>query len=119
MATRTVVQTIDDIDHEPIPDGAARRFSCNIDGTDYELDVSDSNLDLIRNALAPFLGDLPAKPRRRTRKRAAPRTRNGDDLTADERATIRAWGLKQGLMTAGRGRLPRHVVDAYHDEQAG
>ena len=55
MSQRTIVQLIDDLDGSPIPGGMGRTVLFEIDGINYEMDLTDAHLDELRAALAPYV----------------------------------------------------------------
>lgn len=110
MARRIVHQLVDDIDGTllEVGDGETVHFSLN--GTAYEIDLTNSHAEEMRNALAPYMeagrrasagGSRAAAPRR-TRA-----TRNS------EVGAIREWAKSQGLKVSERGRISADVMDAY------
>ena len=55
MAQRIVVQFVDDLDGTPLSDGAGGTVSFGLDGTNYEVDLSNANAERLRSALAEFV----------------------------------------------------------------
>lgn len=114
MSKRVVVELIDDLDGKPIDDtegGGTVQFA--LQGRQYELDLSASNLAKLENAVAPFIevartsktsGSSPHTPRRRK--------------STTELAEIREWARKQGISVSGYGRVPADVRAAYAARKA-
>lgn len=108
MAKKHITQVIDDLDGSVIDDGTTMQFS--LEGRAYEIDLSSSNAEKMRDALRPYISagraaDSPhAVPRRTPRGRAIP-TR---DL-----ADVRAWAEKNGHPINTRGRISSSVLEAY------
>ena len=79
-----------------------------LDGTTYEIDLSDKNADSLRKAFSPFL-----EAARRTGGRAT--THHGSALSSgavDTRA-VRAWAASNGVSVSTRGRIPAQIVAQY------
>jgi hypothetical protein len=82
----------------------------------YEIDLSDTNADRLRESLAEYVDSA-----RRTGGRVKRGTRPaqaGKSASAGEAGQIREWALENGFELAGRGRIPSHVVEAYKEAQA-
>lgn len=108
MAQKVVVQLVDDLDGSSIEPGTGSTVSFAIDGTSYEIDLSDENAGKLRDALAPYL-----KAGRRVGGRRSTRASSGSSAAASETAAIREWANAQGLKVSQRGRVGSDVVEAY------
>lgn len=109
MARRIVHQLVDDIDGTLLEVGEGETVHFSLNGTAYEIDLTNSHADELRNALAPYIeagrrasagGVRTASPRRR-----APRN--------SEIGEIREWAKTQGLKVSERGRISADIMDAY------
>lgn len=101
MAQRVVVTLSDDIDG-----GAAEEtVHFAVDGKSYEIDLSARNAEKLRETLAPYM----AAGRRQSRGGKALRRIE----IAPDPATVRAWALSRGIDLPARGRLPKHVYEAF------
>lgn len=109
MAQKVVVQLVDDLDGSSIEPGTGSTVSFAIDGTSYEIDLSDENAGKLRDALAPYL----KAGRRVGGRRSSGRTSSGSSSAASETAAIREWANAQGLKVSQRGRVGAEVVEAY------
>jgi len=108
MAQQVLVQLVDDLDGTSSDDISTVHFG--LDGVEYEIDLSGSNAEQLRKALADFVGSA-----RRTGgrlRRAAPSDKSAG---AGDARLVREWALENGYELAGRGRIPSHVVDAYKE----
>ena len=101
MAQKVQVVLVDDIDGS----AATETVSFSLDGTSYEVDLSDKNAADLREALAPWIS---AGRRTATRKASARRRATGPDAS-----TIRAWAKDNGVDVPERGRIPAKVREAY------
>lgn len=110
MARRIVHQLVDDIDGTllEVGEGETVRFSLN--GTAYEIDLTNSHADELRAALDPYI-----KAGRRASaggvRASAPRRRASRDSEVGE---IREWAKTNGFKVSERGRISAEVIEAYH-----
>lgn len=108
MAQKVIVALIDDIDGSP----AARTITFSIEGTGYEIDLSEGNVKKFLEDLAPYL-DVARKTRPSVRRR--PRT---PAPGRENNAAIRAWANANGYDLSSRGRIPAAVVEAFEKAHA-
>ncbi len=119
MAQKVVVSLVDDLDETE----ADETVEFGIDGTTYEIDLSDSNAAKLRDLLADYVAhSRRVSGRRRSASRAsapasaAPARRSGGRASVDreQNQAIREWARKQGRTVSERGRIPSEVSEAYH-----
>ena len=118
MAKKTLV--IDDISGET---GArTRRFS--LDGSDYEIDLTDASFADLRSALKPFIkagravgGGAATTRRRASTAGKATKRRRSSAKAPTEAAIIRAWARANGMAVTERGRVAPELRSAW--EAAG
>ncbi|MGH3759276.1 histone-like nucleoid-structuring protein Lsr2 [Actinophytocola sp.] len=113
MAQKVLVQLIDDLDGSASDDVTTVQFG--LDGVTYEIDLSETNADQLRNMLADYV----AAARRtggRVRRGARPGQRAG--AANHDAGAIREWAQANGVELAARGRIPSHVAEAYRRAQA-
>jgi hypothetical protein len=111
MAQKVLVQLVDDLDGTASDDVETVRFG--LDGVTYEIDLSASNAEQLRKALAEY---VDAGRRTGGRVKRGTRRRNVD--TADgEAGAIREWAQNNGIEVAARGRIPSHVVESFRQAQ--
>ncbi|MGV9671577.1 MULTISPECIES: histone-like nucleoid-structuring protein Lsr2 [unclassified Gordonia (in: high G+C Gram-positive bacteria)] len=122
MAKKQIVSIIDDIDGRELDIDEAHTISWSWSGVDYQLDVSEANLDKIENGRVPVSKLLEVSTRTGGRRQStAPRvtapaaspSTNGKG-GADTK-TIREWAREAGYEVPLRGRLPKEIVDAYDE----
>jgi len=101
MAQRVVVTLSDDLDGGE----AAETVSFGIDGKSYEIDLSAENAERLRSALIPF---IEAGRRQSRSGKAFRRT-----AVAPDPAAVRAWAQSRGMDLPARGRIPKHVYEAF------
>lgn len=115
MAQIREVRLIDDLDGEQ----AAETVEFGIDGKNYEIDLSDANAALLRDALALYVASA-RRTTASTRRRAAAAPAGGaarrPAIDREQNQAIREWARKRDLKISDRGRIPSEVLEAYHKE---
>lgn len=116
MASRVITELTDDLDggkaHQTVP------FS--LDGITYEIDLSDTNADRMRAALATFTGNARKVSGRRTGPQrpatvvlvpgGKKKTAKGDGPVP---SVVRRWAIANGIDLSPRGRIPGSVIERY------
>jgi Lsr2 len=112
MAKHTQVILIDDLDGGE----ANETVTFAIDGTSYEIDLSDGNAKRLREALSPYVGGARRADsgQARGRRRAAGGT-GQRAMTREKSAEIRAWAKAHGHPVSERGRIAASIVQAYEE----
>lgn len=115
MARRIVHQLVDDLDGTVLEVGSGETVLFSLDGTAYEIDLTDDNAAGLRAAWAPYIAAArsvsarsvgtrtPGSAGRRTQKRSGQR----------DYAPVRAWAADNGYTVSERGRVPAAVLEAY------
>jgi hypothetical protein len=106
MAQKHIVQLIDDLDGVE----AQETVSFSLDGTRYEIDLSEDNATRLRESLAVYI----ASARRSTRYGGASTGRRTHRADREQTAAIREWARNNGHPIGDKGRIPSSVLDAYH-----
>jgi len=104
MALRTVTYLTDDLDGTDADETV--KFALN--GTEYEVDLSEKNAAALRDSLAKFVA-----AGRRVGK-ATGRGRRSTPTNRQQNKAIRQWATAKGLEVSPRGRIPQEIVDEYH-----
>jgi hypothetical protein len=111
MAQKHIVQLIDDLDGGP----ADETVNFALDGTNYEIDLSDKNAGRLREALAEFVASARRANRgSRARSGAAPRRARNGRGDPEQTAAIRDWARRNGYKVGEKGRIPGDVLEAYN-----
>jgi len=117
MAQQVTVSLVDDLSGSR----ADETVAFGLDGKFYEIDLSTSNADKLRDVLAQFVG--AARKAGRAGRTAAP-TNGGVGVAVravavdrEQNQAIREWARKRGMKVSDRGRIPSEVTDAYHQEK--
>lgn len=108
MVRKLVEHLYDDLDGSAIDHSAGRTVTFALEGVSYEIDLSHAHIDDLRGALALYIGagrKVPAG----VEAQDTPRRQRGDERLS----AIRAWANGHGYSVAPKGRVPRHVVQAY------
>ena len=106
MAQKVEVHLEDDLDGGPADD----TVTFALDGKDYEIDLSTTNAEKLREALRPF-AEAGRKTTRSGSPRRTPSRASGSD---PDTAKIRAWAKENDYEVSDRGRIHQHVRDAYY-----
>jgi Lsr2 len=112
MAKKTMVQLVDDISGDPIGDGEGRTIRFAFDGAEYEIDLTNSNIEEFSNALEDYVRASRRVSGRRKSGAQASRGGTGGGGNS-ETAAIREWAESQGLKVASRGRISADIVERY------
>jgi hypothetical protein len=117
MATKTVVELIDDTDGSV----AEETVNFGIDGQTYEIDLSGPNADKMRDVLQEWIdharrtsGRVPTSSggARGYKRTNLPDARPG--FSAQERKSMQRFARENGLQPpADRGRIAASIVDAW------
>lgn len=103
MARKTIVEWVDDIDGTV----AAETVTFTIDGSRYEVDLSDENAAKLRDVMSKWI-----EAGRRSGNRR-PRGGNNPKQDPAESTRARKWAVDNGFDVGPRGRLRSDVLDAY------
>lgn len=114
MAQKVTVSLIDDLDG----DRADETVEFGLDGKNYEIDLSSSNADKLRDALAGYVAAArrPGGRRRSGGGGAAAAASRRPSVDREQNQAIRDWARKRGMKVSDRGRIPADVLDSYHQE---
>ncbi|MFI5888566.1 Lsr2 family protein [Actinoplanes sp. NPDC051513] len=114
MAKQVITLLTDDIDGGE----ADRTVEFGLDGVNYTIDLSEKNAGKLRKALDPFLN---AATRVGRSNLVSPARRSSPASTGrasrDQNQAIREWANKNGYEVSERGRIPSHIVEAYHSKR--
>ena len=112
MAKQVITLLTDDLDGGE----ADRTVEFGLDGVNYTIDLSEKNAGKLRKALDPFLNAATRVGRSGGASLASRRNAPASTGRAsrDENQAIREWANKNGHPVSERGRIPSHIVEAYH-----
>lgn len=109
MAQKIITTLVDDLTGEAIADGSGKTVQFGLDGSTYEIDLTDENADKLREVFADYV----AAARKTNGRSTRPRTSSSGRTDPDELAKIREWAAANGHEVAARGRISQTVRDAY------
>ena len=112
MAQKTLIQLVDDLDGSALVDGEGKTVTFALEGVSYEIDLSQSHVDELTQALAPYI----AVGRKVGGRKSTARTSVGKSDPA-ELQKIRDWAKNNGHAVSDRGRIAASVRDAYNAAQ--
>ena len=111
MARKVQVILSDDLDENVSAD---ETVSFALDGTNYEIDLSEKNAKELREALSRYVQAARKVGRGSGRASGGGRSRaTGGRMDREQAGAIRDWARKNGHQVSDRGRIPASVVEAY------
>lgn len=116
MAQKIHVELVDDIDGSP----AAETVTFGLDGTSFQIDLSEGNATALREALAPYIGHARRGSGGSGGSGSGGRRRSGATSASSGKsgvpaAEIRQWARANGWDVPDRGRVSAEVRQAYAD----
>jgi hypothetical protein len=110
MAQKVLVQLVDDLDGTTSDTVSTVQFG--LDGVTYEIDLTDSNADRLRDVFADYVNSG-----RRTGGRVKRGSAGRNGSANNDASQIREWAQANGIELAARGRIPAHVAESYREAQ--
>jgi hypothetical protein len=104
MARKTVITLEDDLDGSE----ASETVQFAIDGTEYEIDLSEEHANELRQVIGRFTGAA----RKSSGARGRPTGRKSPSGGIDAKI-IRKWAQDKGLTVNARGRIQAEIVEQY------
>ena len=104
MATKTTTLLIDDLTGEP----ADTTVRFGLDSHEYELDLTEKNAAVFRDALSRYV--RAARKISGARRSAEPSKRAFSEVDPN---AVRAWAAGQGIKVSPRGRIGKNVIERY------
>lgn len=101
MAQRTI--RVDDLDGAT---EGARSVSFSLEGTTYDIDLCEANIEMMRVTLSPYIA--VARPRAKQVQ-----NKQGVGTDKEQLKEIRRWAHQHGFEFSDRGRIPIHIMDVY------
>ncbi|MEU1686069.1 Lsr2 family protein [Micromonospora sp. NPDC005707] len=111
MAKQIIHKLVDDLDGGD----ADETVKFALDGVQYEIDLSASNAEKLRDVFAQYIanGTKVGRGGVVVGGRAA-RGRGGATADREQNKAIRTWAKNNGKDISDRGRIPQEIVDEYH-----
>jgi hypothetical protein len=108
MAKKTLSKYFSDVSGDEIGDESPT-LSFALEGTSYEIDLTESEKQALRDALAPYVGVARKTTRGATRRRNT----TGGPAPKD----VREWARENNIDVPARGRIPASVVEAFESSR--
>jgi hypothetical protein len=108
MAQKHIVRLIDDL----TGDDATETVTFALDGSRYEIDLSADNAARLRESLSVYIANARRPSRASARVNGQPR--RGTRADREQTAAIREWARSNGHRIGDKGRIPTHIIEAYH-----
>jgi hypothetical protein len=108
MATRVTTSLVDDTDGSE----AQETVSFALEGTTYEIDLSDQNAKKLRDALEPWL----SKARKTGGGRRRARGDGAGKADKTQMSAMRDWLRQHGHDVSTRGRIPAKLQELYNKD---
>lgn len=110
MAQKVQVLLVDDLDGGE----ASETVQFSLDGTAYEVDLSESNAQKMRDSIAQYVGVARKAGRSGGTATARGRGRASSARSAaNNTGEIREWARSNGHKISDRGRVPATILDAF------
>ena len=120
MARRVLTILSSDLSGEEIEDGKGGTVHFALEGTEYEIDLTDKEADELRKTFAKYTDAARRSSSRSTgtasRRGGSSRggsARSGSGRTPEELQAIRDWANSNGYNVSSRGRVKKEILDAY------
>ncbi len=113
MARKVQVILSDDLDDDVAAD---ETVTFSLDGTTYEIDLSEKNAQQMRDAFSTYVNAARKVSARGARASGGGRSKatgGGGRMDREQAGAIRDWARKNGHEVSDRGRIPASVVDAF------
>ncbi|MHA7218165.1 histone-like nucleoid-structuring protein Lsr2 [Arthrobacter sp. MDT1-48-3] len=111
MAQRVQVQLVDDLSGEEAQETV--RFA--LDGTNYEIDLTEQNANALRSALSGYV-DKGRKAGSGKQSAGSPKASSSRSKREDTQQ-IRQWAQENGFNPSSRGRITQSIIDAYNESR--
>lgn len=113
MARRIVHQLVDDLDGSVLEVGTGETVMFSLDGTAYEIDLTEENAEALREALAPWVAAARPVSRSVSGGSSSSNGRKRRRTGQQDYSAVRAWAKENGYTVSERGRVPANVLEAY------
>lgn len=113
MARKVQILLVDDIDDIEIAEGQGETVIFALDGTSYEIDLTDKNAAKLRKDIGKYV-EAARKVGRLTAvsggRKSSSRSASND---GPDKKAVREWAKANGHEVSDRGRIPGSVIEAY------
>ena len=114
MSRKTIVTVTSDLSGEP----DARPVTVSWQGSTYEIDLTDSEVDALAAMMAPYVtsGRRITGSAGKSVRAVGPARTGTTAARRRELEVVRKWASERGLKVPPRGRIPRAIMDQYERE---
>ena len=115
MARRVLTILSSDLSGVEIEDGKGGTVHFALEGTEYEIDLTDKEADELRKTFAKYT-DAARRSSSRSASASSRRggsSRSGSGRSPEELQAIRDWANSNGYNVSSRGRVKKEILDAY------
>ncbi len=112
MAKRVTESLVDDIDGSE----AHGTLHFAVEGTQYEIDLSEKNTEEFHEALAPYISAARRSGGRQSKASTRSTARNASGSGVDPKH-VREWAKSEGLDVNPRGRVSKSLIEQYQAAQ--
>jgi hypothetical protein len=110
MARKTIVHLVDDLDETVIENGNGQTVKFGVDGTDYEIDLTNEHAGELREAFRPFVQAARKARGQKATTAGANRTTSKSEYST---VAVREWAKANKVELSARGRIPQRVIDQF------
>lgn len=110
MAQQVTVSLIDDLNGST----ADETVEFGMDGKIYEIDLSNSNAEKLREVFVAYVTVARRSGERRRSTGVGSTERRPTVTDRQQSQAVRDWARQQGMKVSDRGRLPADLLNAYH-----
>ncbi len=116
MARKVTTTLVDDVDGTVIESGQGETVTFGVDGTQYEIDLTNDNANRLRDALRPFT-EAARKSGRGGATASRPASTSGSKNSPQELAAAREWLRSNGHNVSDRGRIAAPLFELYRNSK--
>lgn len=113
MAQKVLVQLVSDLTGEAIAEGKGETVTFALDGTTYEIDLTNKEADKFRGVFQDYIAVGRKVGKSSARRGGATRASSGSGRSKEELADARDWLKQNGYEVSERGRIKQEYLDAY------
>ncbi|SMQ66992.1 Lsr2 protein [Plantibacter sp. VKM Ac-1784] len=110
MAQKVITTLVDDLDGSELKQGEGKTITFGLEGSTYEIDLSEKNDKALRAALEPYLKVARTVSRSKTASSAGSSRSNKEELAA-----ARSWLRANGHDVSDRGRIPAALLEKFRE----
>jgi hypothetical protein len=108
MAQKIVTTLVDDLDGSELKQGEGKTITFGLEGSTYEIDLSEKNEKALRAALEPFVKAARNSSKSKSTSSASSTRSNKEELSA-----ARSWLRANGHDVSDRGRIPGALLEKF------